>query len=1244
MTTKRTTYCPSCKSSITASEKLAGKQVKCPKCAYGFSIIFADKETIQSDAINADTDETVGGAGSKPEVKHEVLSRLGRFELRVILGQGAFGRVYQAYDPQLDRLLALKVPIFGKDEAKKAARFQAEAKAAGKLRHPNIVPVFDSGCVEDQYYIATQYIDGQTLAQEIRSKAEAGIDFMQAATWAKAIASALAYAHQMGIVHRDVKPHNVMLDSRNEPQLMDFGLAKRVNEDSAMTTEGALLGTPAYMAPEQARGDTSKVGPHSDQYAIGAVLYELLTGKRPFEGPPHAVLAQILSVEPPSPNSLRATVPRDLEAIALKAMSKEVSHRYDSCESLAEDLDRWIKGEATEARPISLTEQLTRWSKRNRALSALTLGTVGVILLALVGVTTAFFQANTARMLAAENLIKANEQTRLASEAEAKALATANELSKALEEVKREKERAVAAEELAKTNALNAEKALKDLQTAQNETSQKTLEAEAQKAIASQETSRADSLLDQARRMEKTAITGSYRQILQSIYEAIENRKPTLAKSIFAQGTKGTSKGWEWYYLGNQLGSTTTKPLVPGDSDKLGTATLESLLRYALKFEYVLDGTRLIVLASNEIGMFDSDSGKLVSHRVIPGIRNKVHGDALVQVLHCTHLKDSTLFLCRSSQHGQLIRLEFNGDVIQTQVSEPFHYWTGTAHRVDLRNNGTIVDLDVTPSYRNCGVISPPDKNGIGLGAINAASFSYNITPDKILVSTNSRKDPAVFCDAIGTTTGAFTVMNVGAAKRFGGLLTADAQQRFDRIASEIGGLLRNRRVTQDLLDNYPIEVHCGPSLNTSVKNLSVVSFAKSGAYFGTSDGNLGFVGGSGQSISNVAKFESQLNCVSENDSGAVLAIGLEDRTVRLVDSKSFVELEKISTHDSPIADIDLSDDAKRLATISKSSAGQQAMMHSIGSFGSSWRKYKGKVEKLATISNARLIDDQSGNFVAMVTSTGNLFVDDIAESRVNRKVVSRADLIATTLSKDGKIFAGFDLSKIQVVVADLSNAQKPKLSKIDLTEFWGASLTSKSERERREWLKNLRLFVDSKRRILITISPSYSLEVYDLSGAFVFRGDEVKGEHNLPLFLAEDVQKIVTRQSIMGIDRDATKTVSHYVNNRPFVLMHKTLFSSKDDTIYAKSLDLTLVQSPEKEFVGHSGTVTNVIATAKGDRIFSASEDRTVRIWDTATNQQLLKLYASDQPIADIDLSADENHLLITKVNGEAIVLDASH
>ena len=200
-----------------------------------------------------------------------------------------------------------------------------------------------------------------------------------------------------GIIHRDIKPDNIMIDEKGVPQIMDFGLAKRVNEDAAMTTDGSILGTPAYMAPEQARGNQVHVGPHSDQYSLGVVLYELLTGKRPFAGSPHAVIEQLLGKEPPAPRSLRPEIPPDLEAICQKAMTKEISGRYASTAELAGDLACFLRGDATLARPISLIERAARWGRRNPVVAALS-GALGlVVLVGITGISIALWKAESAK-------------------------------------------------------------------------------------------------------------------------------------------------------------------------------------------------------------------------------------------------------------------------------------------------------------------------------------------------------------------------------------------------------------------------------------------------------------------------------------------------------------------------------------------------------------------------------------------------------------------------------------------------------------------------------------------------------------------------------------------------------------------------------------------------------------------------------------------------------------------------------
>ncbi|HEV7222885.1 MAG TPA: protein kinase, partial [Pirellulales bacterium] len=264
-------------------------------------------------------------------------------EIVELLGKGAFGAVYRARDPQLGRVVALKIPRKGLlQNREERERFLREARAAATLHHPNICPVHDAGELDGRQYIVMALIDGQPLAKIIdrgRPLAE-----RSAATTVRKLALALDEAHRKGIVHRDIKPSNIMIDRRGQPVVMDFGLARRYDANEATLTEsGALVGTPAYMAPEQALSRLDEIGPATDVYGLGVVLYEMLTARRPFEGDKAAVLGQIAEVEPRPPSALRAGLDPRLDAICLKAIAKKTSARYGSMREFAEALREYLK-------------------------------------------------------------------------------------------------------------------------------------------------------------------------------------------------------------------------------------------------------------------------------------------------------------------------------------------------------------------------------------------------------------------------------------------------------------------------------------------------------------------------------------------------------------------------------------------------------------------------------------------------------------------------------------------------------------------------------------------------------------------------------------------------------------------------------------------------------------------------------------------------------------------------------------
>jgi serine/threonine-protein kinase len=275
------------------------------------------------------------------------------FELRQEIGRGGMGVVYRAFDPRLGRSVALKMILRGEHaSAEDLSRFRGEALAAARLAHPNIVPVYDVGEHEGQAYFLMKHVEGTTLAELVD---RGPLPSRRAAKYLMQISLAVHHAHEKGIVHRDLKPSNVLIDTAlDEPLVTDFGLAKRVEGGASLTGTGAIVGTPSYMAPEQATGQ-SKSSPVADVYSLGAILYEMLTGRPPFQAASVVdILLQVRSEEPVRPRLLNSRIDPDLELICLKCLEKRPEYRYPSALSLADDLRRYLNSEPVQARSSSL--------------------------------------------------------------------------------------------------------------------------------------------------------------------------------------------------------------------------------------------------------------------------------------------------------------------------------------------------------------------------------------------------------------------------------------------------------------------------------------------------------------------------------------------------------------------------------------------------------------------------------------------------------------------------------------------------------------------------------------------------------------------------------------------------------------------------------------------------------------------------------------------------------------------------
>ncbi len=386
---------------------------KCPVCGTTLQSDAPDglcpgcllKQGLQIISTGGEVQTTV----NRTEKTAESSKVFGDYEIIEPIAEGGMGIVYKAIQKSLNRIVAIKMIKSGQlATASEVQRFKTEAAAAARLDHPNIVPIYEIGEQDGIYFYSMRYIDGQNLSMLIN---KSPMNQKRAAKILSAIARAIHYAHQHGVLHRDLKPTNVLIDKNGEPLLTDFGLAKLLEQQESFTQSQAVFGSASYMSPEQALGKTAEISVSSDVYSLGAILYEMLTGRPPFIGRNFVeTIKQVIDSEPVKPSEINPKVDPELEIICLKCLEKQPEHRYGSAGELAVELERWLNGEPILAKPATRLQKIKKWAKRKPAIATLVALLIIVATFGISGVLWQWREAIAAKQIAEQKAIDAAQQ------------------------------------------------------------------------------------------------------------------------------------------------------------------------------------------------------------------------------------------------------------------------------------------------------------------------------------------------------------------------------------------------------------------------------------------------------------------------------------------------------------------------------------------------------------------------------------------------------------------------------------------------------------------------------------------------------------------------------------------------------------------------------------------------------------------------------------------------------------------